>query len=317
MAERAGERDEPFAHVFETWNRALIRRSRALGARVALDGNGGDQLFFTSNLYFADLLRTGRWRTLWREWKVKGGTDPRDLWQYAVQPLLPPALVGALGWMRGRPLKPTNERPLPPWIQPAFAREHGLVARERRHNPRLPGAGPAAREAHWYLTAPYYPRAYGLVSAFALEMGVEVRSPLLDRRVVEFAAGRPREERNAGRETKRLLRASMRGLLPDDVLAPRDTKTGTLGAYFGGGMRRDFPALAAEAFRAPRLADLGIVDPAAFRAACAEYARNGDGSLGFALVQTLQVELWLRARERSPAPPPRKITPAPALAGAD
>lgn len=314
VAERAGERDEPFSHVFEAWNRALVRRSRGLGARVAMDGNGGDQLFFTSNVYFADLLRTGRWRTLWREWKVKGGTDPRDLFQFAVQPLLPPAVLRMMGWMRGRPLRPTSERPLPAWIAPAFARTHDLEARERAHNPRLRRAGPAAREAHWYLTAPYFARAYGLVSAFALEMGIEIRSPLLDARVVELAAGRPREERNEGREIKRLLRASMRGLLPDPVLAPRDDKTGTLDGYFAEGMRRDFTRLAARAFRAPRLAELGIVDPAALHAACDEYARTEDGSLGFGLVQTLQVELWLRARDEA-TPPAHPL--APALAGVD
>lgn len=317
MGESAAQRDEPFGHVFEAWNRALIARSRGLGARVALDGNGGDQLFFTSNLYLADLLRQGRWRTLRREWKAKGGTDPRDLFQYAVQPLLPPWMVDGLGWMRGRPLRPTMERPLPPWIHPGFARAHGLAARERAHNPRPCGAGPAEREAYWYLTAPYFPRAYGLVSAFALEMGVELRSPLLDRRVVELAAGRPREERNAGRETKRLLRASMRGLLPDEVLAPRDTKTGTLGGYFAAAMKADFPALAARAFRAPRLAELGIVDPAALRASCDRYARTGDGSLGFGLVQTLQVELWLRAREGGGARQPRGAGAVPALAGVE
>ncbi|HYR11821.1 MAG TPA: asparagine synthase-related protein, partial [Longimicrobium sp.] len=154
IRESAAERDEPFGHVFEAWNRALVARSRKLGARVALDGNGGDQLFFTSNLYLADLLREGRWRTLWREWKAKGGTDPRDLFQYAVQPLLPPWVVDGLGWLRGRPLRPTMERPLPPWIEPGFARRHGLAARERAHSPRPPGAGAAEREAYWYLTAP-------------------------------------------------------------------------------------------------------------------------------------------------------------------
>lgn len=317
-AGRAAGRDEPFAHLFESWNRALAARARELGARVALDGNGGDQLFFTSNVYLADLLREGRWMALWREWKAKGGTDPRDLFQYAVQPLLAPWVVDALGWIRRRPLRPTFERPVPPWIDRGFARRHGLRARERAHNPRPRGAGPAQTEAHWYLTAPYFPRAYGLVSAFALEMGVELRSPLLDRRVVEFAAARPREERNAGRETKRLLRASMRGLLPDAVLAPRDTRTGTLDGHFAAGMRSEFPALAAEAFRAPRLAELGIVDPAALRAACGTYARTADGSLGFALAQTLHVELWLRARERAGAAPQSAGVPVPpaALAGA-
>ena len=213
--------------------------------------------------------------------------------------------------------RPTRERPLPRCIRPVFAGAQGVEARVRAHNPRPPGAGAAEREAYWYLTAPYFPRAYGLVSAFALEMGVELRSPLLDRRVVEFAAGRPREERNAGRETKRLLRASMRGLLPGDVLAPRDTKTGTLGGYFAAAMRADFPALAADAFRAPRLAELGIVDPAALRAACERYARGGDGSLGFGLVQTLQAELWLRARQGGGARQTRRAGAVPALAGVE
>ena len=313
VEERAAKRDDPFAHVFETWNRALAARARQAGARVALDGNGGDQLFFTSNVYLADLLRAGRWLALRREWRAKGGRSVRDFFQCAVQPLLPPRVVDALGWMRGRPLRPTFERPLPPWISPAFARAHGLRERERAHNPRPRGAEAAAAEAHWYLTAPYFPRAYGLVSAFALEAGVELRSPLLDRRVVEFAAARPREERNAGRETKRLLRAAMRGLLPDEVLAPRDVRTGTLGGYFSAAMRAGFPALAARAFRAPLLAELGIVEAAALRAACDEYARTGDGSLGFALVQTLQVELWLRGRHgraAAPGPPAEVLEPA-------
>jgi asparagine synthase (glutamine-hydrolysing) len=319
-AARAAERDEPFAHVFEAWNRALIARGRELGARVALDGNGGDQLFFTSNVVLADLLREGRWMALWREWKAKGGADPRDLFACAVQPLLAPWMVDALGWIRRRPLRPTFERPLPAWIDPGFARRNGLRARERAHNPRpRRRAGPAEREAYWYLAAPYFPRAYGLVSGFALEMGIELRSPLLDRRVVEFAAARPRDERNAGRETKRLLRAAMRGLLPDEVLAPRDVKTGTLGGYFAAGMRAEFPALAAQAFRAPLLAELGIADPAALCAACAEYARTADGSLGFALAQTLHVELWLRARDRpaESAEPPATPAPEAALAGAN
>ena len=302
-AERAAERDEPFAHVFETWNRALIARTRGLGARVAFDGNGGDQLFYGSNVFLADLLRTGRWGELRREWRSKGGTDLTDLFAFAVQPLLPPAALRLAAWLRGgRPLRPVSERPLPPWIDPAFARTHDLEGRERAHNPRLRGGGAAANEAYWYMTCPYFPRAYGLLSAFALETGVEVRSPLLDRRVVELAAARPREERNRGRETKRLLRRAMRGLLPDSVLAPRDTKTGTLGGYFSDAMRRDFPALAEAAFRAPLLAEMGIVDPRALREACGSYARTGDGSLAFGLVQTLHVELWLRAREGRAAP---------------
>jgi asparagine synthase (glutamine-hydrolysing) len=58
--ERAALRDEPFAHPFEMWHRSLARGSRATHSRVALEGVGGDQLFQVSEVYLADLLRTGR-----------------------------------------------------------------------------------------------------------------------------------------------------------------------------------------------------------------------------------------------------------------
>ena len=323
--ERVAARDEPLAHVFETWNRALIGRTRELGARVALDGNGGDQLFFTSNVFFADLLVRGRWRELRREWRVKGGTRPRDFYDNAVRPLLSPGLARLVAALGGPRPDPVFERPVPGWIPPAFARRHGLAARERAHSPRPPWRGLAEREAYWYLTCPHFARAYGLLSGFALEAGVELRSPLLDRRVVELAAARPRPERNAGREVKRLLRRSMRGLLPDGVLAPRDAKTGTLDGYFARSMQGGFPALAEAALSgSPRLAELGIVEPGAFRAGLEEYARTGDGWLGYALHQTVQVELWLRAREGgthrfAPAGAPEASLPrtrAPALTAA-
>jgi asparagine synthase (glutamine-hydrolysing) len=296
-AERAALRDEPFAHAFEMWNRALIGRTRELGSRVAFDGNGGDQLFFTSNVFFADLLVRGHWRELRREWRTKGGTAFHDFFANAVRPILPAALLDLAGALRGRPFSRVFERNIPSWIRRDFARAHDLVGRERRHSPRPRGGGLAAREAYWYVMAPYFARAYGLLASFALEAGVELRSPLLDRRVVEFAAARPRAERNAGREIKRLLRRAMKGLLPEETLAPRDAKTGTLEGYFGRSMQRDFPALANAAIEDARLADMGIIEPNAFRAALAEYARTGNGRTGYALLQTVQVELWLRARQ--------------------
>ena len=84
------------------------------------------------------------------------------------------------------------------------------------------------------------------MSTFAREEGVEIRSPLYDRRVIEFALTRPREERSSGVETKKLLRASMRGLLPDSILATRTKRTGVTGGYFGRSMREHLPAMVDE-----------------------------------------------------------------------
>jgi asparagine synthase (glutamine-hydrolysing) len=154
------------------------------------------------------------------------------------------------------------------------------------------------REAHFFLAAPVFPRAFQTLAGFALDAGVELRSPLYDRRVIEFACARPRAERNDGRETKRLLRAAMRGLLPDEVLAPRSTRTGITTAYSDRRMRAEFPVLLERHGKMQMLADLGIVEPDAMRRGWDEYCRTGSTALKIPLFLTMQVELWLRAHAR-------------------
>lgn len=300
-AERAAQRDEPFAHPFEMWHRSLARGTRATGARIALEGVGGDQLFQVSEVFFADLLRTGRWTELAREWKAKGmtGSGFRNFFRWAIQPNLPrPALALATLVRGGRPLVGYLERALPPWIDRRFARDHELDSRDRAHAPRVPRGSRADREMAWYLSHQYFPRVFGCVSTFAREEGVEIRSPLYDRRVIEFALTRPRSERSAGRETKTLLRAAMHGLLPDSVLQTRARRTGVTGGYFSRSMREHLPAMVEGMFDNSLLAQAGVIDALAFRRAVSEYARGVESNFAVALYFTLQTELWLRSHIR-------------------
>lgn len=299
--ERAAERDEPFAHPFEMWHRSLARGTRATECRVALEGVGGDQLFQVSEVFFADLLRTGRWAELMREWKAKGmtGTGFRNFFRWAIQPNLPrPALELATLVRGGRPLIGYLERTLPPWIDRRFARDHELDSRDRRYAPRVPRGTRADREMAWYLSNQYFPRVFGCVSTFAREEGVEIRSPLYDRRVIEFALTRPRSERSSGRETKTLLRAAMRGLLPESVLRTRTTRTGVTGGYFAVSMRKQLPAMMEEFFDRSLLAQVGVIDAQAFRRSVNEYARGVESNFAGSLYFTLQTELWLRSHFR-------------------
>lgn len=305
-ARGAAHRDEPFAHAFETWNRRLARGSRKVSARVALDGNGGDQLFGVSEAYFADLLRDGKWGVLAREWNRKGlrGQGHSTFMRIALRPALPPWVVRAVEMgRRGRPWLSYLDRSLPPWIDRAFARQHGLEERGRCAIPRRPGESVSAYETGWYLRNPYFSRVYAAVAGMALDEGVEARSPMYDRRIVEFASKRPRWERSSGYETKSLLRASMAGLLPPPLLGPRTHRTGVTGAYFERSMREQFPPLFEEAQRSLMLAELGIVDPAALRRGLDEYLRTGSATLGVPLLLTLQAEWWMRARLRPPTAP--------------
>lgn len=299
--EGAAARDLPFAHTYEHWNRALASGSRAVGggARVAFDGNGGDQLFQLSDIYLSDLMRGGRWLSLRREWRTKGGRGVRNFLNWSVVPALPDAVRGVAERVRGRVLPDLLRRTLPPWIDEEFATRAKLAERERASVRSANGERGWRREARFYLEAPLFPRAFQTLAGFGLEGGVELRSPLYDRRVVEFACSRPREERNSGRETKRLLRRAMRGLLPEHVLAPRTHRTGITTAYSDRSMRRVFPALMERVLDAPMLGELGVVNGAKIREGWQEFVRTGRNDLKIPLFLTLHVELWLRARLRS------------------
>jgi hypothetical protein len=89
----------------------------------------------------------------------------------------------------------------------------------------------------------------------------------------------------------------MRGIIPDDVLAPRRTRTGTTGRLFARALRAAGSDLVAEATRHGRLAEMGIIDPAALGRGWQEWQATQDGNLGVALFLTLQTEFWTRAHE--------------------
>ncbi|MBA3521219.1 MAG: hypothetical protein H0T90_01770 [Gemmatimonadales bacterium] len=301
-AERAAVREEPFGHAFEMGNRALAQGSRAAGSRVALDGVGGDQLFQVSDVYLADLLLTGRWLSLAREWQRKGlsGRGFRAFFRLALLPLLPSGVRRSAAVVRGgRPLRGHLERPVPNWLRADFVGPSLLLERERLATPARTGWGAASYETSWYLNHPYFPRAFASVAGFGLEQGVEVRSPLYDSRIVAFAVTRPRVERAEGRETKRLLRRAMAGLLPAEVLAPRARRTGVTSGYLMGSLQETFAPYVTAVFDGPlRLAEMGIVDDAALRRRWSEYLRRGGEDLAVNLLLTLHTELWLQGRAR-------------------
>jgi len=316
-AERAAERDEPFGHAFEMWHRSLARGSRAVGSRVAFDGVGGDQLFQVSEVYLADLLSSGHWLELRREWKAKkmSGSGFRSFFRQAVQPLMTERAHDLAAAMRnGRGLVGYLERRAPGWLRSDFVSRHGLDARERHAALPHSRISCVRHETYWYLTYPYFPRVFGLASAMALEEGVELRSPLYDARVIELALSRPRWERSTGAETKLLLRKAVEGLLPEHVLAPRPAKTGTTGAYFERSMREGYPSLCEEFLRCSELEAAGMIDAEELRRSATAYTRGAaSGQVGVNLFFTLQAELWLRAHKR-PADSPGGGVPEEPLA---
>ncbi len=306
---RAAATDEPPAHLYELWNVALARGTRALGSRVALDGAGGDQLFQVSNILMADLLRAGHWRRLRRHARSRGLSRQQTL-RASVQPLAPRwALRAAQAVTRRRLPLHYLERPMARWIRPDFVARHALRERDLAVLDTARAESCAQAETRFYLLSPIWGWGAAYMHQALLAEGIEARSPLLDRRVVEFALRRPVTERSQDRETKILLRRSMDGLLPPDVLAPRRYRTGVTVGFSRARMRAAYPALFDLVFgERLRLADLGIVDADALRRAADTWRRRGDEFERVNLFHTLKVEFWLRGLEHRT--PPRHARPA-------
>jgi asparagine synthase (glutamine-hydrolysing) len=297
QVERAERRDEPLVHLFENAYRALAKATNAIDAHVALDGVGGDQLFLRSHIQFADLLRTGDFSGLAREWKAAGfeRSGFTTFFQWAVQPILPTSmLVAARRLRRGRPLQAWLRRRVPEWTSREFVAGTGIPEYERVLSPRKRGEAVGSTESRWYFTDPFFTTVFRLGADCALEHGVEIRSPLYDARIIEFAATRPMSDHFGGTEGKRLLRHAMRELLPAEILAPRAERTGTPQDYAGDALVK---ALASsDHFQNSALESLGLIDVPAFERARTSFLRYGSNKYRLPLLLTLHTELWLRSR---------------------
>lgn len=296
--ERARLRDEPLSHPYELWNRALADACRAVGAGVALNGNGGDLWFSTSPLFLADLFRRGQLLELRKEWKnIVGRFSWYHFFKVAVQPNLSPAMRRLVAGMRGgREVKDPSQRVIPRWIRDDFVARTDLSARRALKPGRRPGEGLSAAEHAWFVQASFPERINALVFGIAQDAGVELRTPLLDSRIARFAAKRPRWESSSGRQNKHLLRRSMRGILPDEIVAPRASRTGLPTTYFTRTVEAN-TRHASELFTGGMLlAESGVVDHqrvlSAIDSAVSGKMENLDEVV--ALLFLFQSELWLR-----------------------
>jgi asparagine synthase (glutamine-hydrolysing) len=198
----------------------MRRMQGAAGARVVLDGHGGDEWFTGGDHRFADLLREGRLAALAKE--VLAGRrqtgDPhslKELLRTALWPLLPLGLRVALRRLLGR-------LGSAPFIAPAFARQLPSIA-TLCQEPVL-GAALSFDQAgmRGCLRGNACPHGWEGIHPSAARQGVEGRSPFMDRRLIEFAFALPAEQRRRGSWTKFVMREAMRGLLPESVAARTD-----------------------------------------------------------------------------------------------
>ncbi|MEC8462343.1 MAG: asparagine synthase C-terminal domain-containing protein, partial [Pseudomonadota bacterium] len=133
----------------------------------------------------------------------------------------------------------------------------------------------------------------------AMQAGVEVRVPLVDHRLVEFAMQIPLSAKISLRETKKILRASQRVRLPTDVLTRPKQGFGVPVRHWLQGEARDL----LEDLTSPvTIASRGLFNPDAVTALKSDFqASRVDAA--FTLFPIMAIELWCRSLESAETVP--------------
>ncbi len=296
---RALRRDEPFVHTYELWNRALARSVYNVPARVALNGLGGDFWFSLGLSTVADHVRRFQWLRFRREWRaLMGRMSFYEVFKYALRPNIPSWGISLGRRLTGKVLGDSSHRRIPSWVRADFVKRSGMDERRYVRVPRRRGESHAGAEQAWYLQSPFIERVSAHVDGFFADAGVEMRAPLMDSRIIRYAATRPASDSLAGNwENKRLLRRSVRALLPESVTGPRATRTGLPLSYFHRTMRAHLQQARAEFTSSMRLADLGILDANPYLSLIDKYLAGESIELNVvvALSYAAHTEWWLRS----------------------
>ena len=277
--------DEPFADAsaLPTWRVCQLAREHVT---VALSGDGADEAFagYRRQVFHAreeqaravlpGALRGPMFGALGAAWP-KADWAPRPLRAKAT--LLSLARDGAEGYARAVGVVPAEVRAR--LYADSFARRldgyraEDAFVRTMRAAPARSGLDRAQyADLKFWLPGDILTK----VDRTSMDVSLEAREPLLDHRLIEFAAQLPLRQRIRGRQGKWLLKHTMRRYLPDHVLfRPKQGFVTPIAQWLRGPLAGEARAIATGA----RLARTGWFDAAQLsRIAEAHIAGRADNS---------------------------------------
>ncbi len=299
--------DEPTADFAAVQTGMLARAAGGAGIKVLLSGVGGDDSFtgygrHRAALVYAMLARVPGARALagallgrfpptsiaGRRLQRMGALLAMDEDRMLAEAMSFSAVTGA---RRRELLAPRIRAAVPDdGLPAAFA--DSLAATRGRH--------PVERFLDLELNGFLPDHNLNYTDKMAMSAGIEVRVPLADPRIVEFAMGLARAERIDLRRTKKILRASQVGRVPQSVLTrPKQGFGVPVRAWLLGAARPLLEDLTARDVIAAR----GLFDADAVAALKRDfYGHRIDAA--FTLFPMMALELWCRALDAArPAAP--------------
>jgi asparagine synthase (glutamine-hydrolysing) len=279
--------DEPFGDTsaIPTY---MVSKLAAEHVKVVLSGDGGDELFAGYDKYVVEGQERRRERL------------PRPLRQMAgaIGAMMPHgmkgrrflrhlALEGGARYLDAQMLFHDDERP-------HLFREDAFDEIDRGVSKRASDFGPAG--ADWLSAIQYRDLNHYLpldiltkVDRMTMAHSLEARPPLLDHKLVEFAATVPARFRLKDGTTKYLFKQALRGVLPDAIIdRPKHGFAVPLAHWFRG----ELAGFARDVLLSDRCRDRGILEPR-YLSRLLELNEQGR-NLDLQLWTALSFEMWCR-----------------------
>lgn len=210
-------------------NDPLYPLIRSHGANTVLDGHGGDEVVSEVPAILRELAERNRWLAFAREWIPMARARRVPVWPPLRDCVLSYGHVGR--WRRRlrlgqrlaalRGMRPPSSSSRPRWaehLDPQFLAGSSLRARRTQWLAGQPDHALSSQEAHRrrvFNTAQGI--AFEALDLLAGSSAVETRFPFWDKEVVEFCLTIPPEQKLAQGRDRSVLRAGLRGILPEVV----------------------------------------------------------------------------------------------------
>lgn len=207
---RTGPAAPFYLYYTELWRDAL-ELARSIGVQTIFTGVCGDDLFGANVFGYADMLLTGHWREGARQFCYHLARSPAfKRWPPAVRAMVVvPLLQSYAPGILARRVRP------PRWLRS----EHHALWRTLRepqfHTWRML---PARQSRLRMLDDRMIPPTVAENARLGAEYGIEFSHPLLDHRLLEFAASLPIDQAIRNGQRKIIVRNALRGSLPASVV---------------------------------------------------------------------------------------------------
>lgn len=294
------DEDSPFTLIYQGFFDRVLASARQDGCHSAWFGFRGDVVVGGLIPDVAGLLRERKWREARRELAgLRRGHDlsrHKALWRYGIKPLLCDGLRATARGSRRSPIADgflsayvPRDR-LPAFIESSFAVRSGL--------PRLDAIVAASsgwtaavhRERYRQIFSPLVMSVMRLCEQRCARFGMAMVDPWSDRRLAEFVLACPAHEVDRFRETKRLARLAVRGIMPSEAI--QGSRKVLPSPLYEHALRHSAYQTVVDLMTDSRCAQLGLLDEGKFRELFRRHCGGENQQANF--WPAISLELWLR-----------------------